>query len=68
MGVVAAVLVLLNEAFGWDVPSDTVMAFAAIVISYILGESYIDGKSIINGLLRECPLQGTPLFFSVNGQ
>ena len=44
MGVVAAVLVLLNEAFGWDVPSDTVMAFAAIVISYILGESYIDGK------------------------
>jgi uncharacterized membrane protein len=46
MGVISAVLVLMNEALGWDIPAETVMSFASIVIAFILGEAYVDGKRV----------------------
>lgn len=46
MSVIAALLVIANEGLDLGVNSETVMAFAAIVVGYIFGESYIDAKKI----------------------
>lgn len=42
MAVVSAALIIANEGLGMNIPEDTVLAFAAIVIGYIFGESYVD--------------------------
>ena len=42
MAVIAAALIVANEGLGLDIPTDTVMAFAAVVIGYIFGEAYVD--------------------------
>lgn len=44
MAIISALLVVLNEGLGLGVDSETVLAFAAIVISYIIGESHVDSK------------------------
>lgn len=44
MAVVGAALLIANQGLGLNIPEDTVMAFAALVISYILGESFVDAK------------------------
>ena len=35
MGVISAALVLMNEALGWDIPAETIMSFASIVIAFL---------------------------------
>ena len=42
MAVIAAALIVANEGLGLDIPADTVLAFAAVVIGYIFGEAYVD--------------------------
>ena len=44
MAVVAAMLVIANEGLGLNLPEEAIMTVAAVVIGYILGESYVDGK------------------------
>ena len=44
IAVVAAVVLVLTEGMGIELDKETIMAFAAIVITWILGESYIDSK------------------------
>lgn len=44
MAVVAGLLVIANEGLGLDLPTESIMTVAAVVIGYILGEAYIDGK------------------------
>lgn len=46
MVIVTGVLLILNEGLGWNVPSDTVLPFVALVLSYIFGQSYVDGKQM----------------------
>ena len=43
MAIVSAVLIILNEGLGWNIPSETVMSFTAVVLGYLLGQSYVDG-------------------------
>ncbi len=43
MAVVAAILVVLNEGLGWNVPSETVLTFAALILGWIFAEAYVDG-------------------------
>lgn len=43
--VVSAILIVLNEGLGLDIDSETVLGFAGIIISYLLGQSYVDSKS-----------------------
>lgn len=45
MAIISAILIIMNEGLGLKVPGETVLSFAGIVISYILGQSYIDAKS-----------------------
>lgn len=45
MAVVSAILVVLNEGLGLGVDGETVLAFAGIVMSYIFGQAYVDGKT-----------------------
>jgi len=42
--VVSAVLVVLNEGLGMNIDSEAVLGFSGIIISYLLGQSYIDSK------------------------
>lgn len=40
--VVSAILIVLNEGLGLDIDSEAVLGFAGIIMSYILGQSYVD--------------------------
>lgn len=42
MAVVTAILVVLNDGLDLGVDSDTVLAFAGIVATWIIGESAVD--------------------------
>lgn len=42
MAVVGAVLMVANEGLGLNIPSDVIIPFAALIISYILGEGAVD--------------------------
>lgn len=44
MAVVAALLVIANEGLGLDLPTESVMSVAGIVMAYIFGQSYVDAK------------------------
>jgi hypothetical protein len=44
MAVVSGILVVLNEGLGLGVNTETVIAFTGIVMSYIIGQSHVDGK------------------------
>jgi uncharacterized membrane protein len=44
MASVSAALVIANQGLGVQLPAETVTSFAGIVISYLLGQSYVDSK------------------------
>jgi uncharacterized membrane protein len=44
--VVTALLVIANDGLQLNLPSEAIMTVAGVVISYIVGESYIDGKKV----------------------
>lgn len=41
---VSALLVLLNQGLGMDIPEDTVLDFSAIVIGYLVAQGWVDGQ------------------------
>lgn len=45
MSVISGVLVILNEGLGIGVDSNTVLGFSGIIMSYILGQSFVDGSN-----------------------
>lgn len=44
LAVVSALLVIANDGLDLGIDSETVLAFAGIVIGYIFGEAYVDAK------------------------
>lgn len=44
--VASSVVVILNDGLGLNIDSETVLGFTGIVVSYILGQSYVDGKPL----------------------
>lgn len=44
LAVVAAGLVIFNDGLGLNLPKEEFMTVAAVVIAWILGESYIDAN------------------------
>lgn len=48
MAVVSAALVIANDGLDLGVNNETVIAFAAIVVGWIIGESHIDAKKVKN--------------------
>lgn len=48
MAVVAGGLVVANEGLGLDLPTESVMTVAGVIVGYIIGESYVDGKRAEN--------------------
>lgn len=44
MAVVGAGLVVANEGLGLNLPEEAVMTVAGMLIAYILGQAYVDGK------------------------
>ncbi len=45
LSIATVVLIILNEAVGLNIPEDAYWKIVAPVVAFILGESYIDGKS-----------------------
>ncbi|MBC7340940.1 MAG: hypothetical protein H5U02_00540 [Clostridia bacterium] len=45
MALVSAVLLVANEGLGLNLPEDVIVPFAALVISYILGEAIVDAAA-----------------------
>lgn len=48
--VVSSILIVLNEGLGMSIDSEAVLSFSGIVISYLLGQSYIDSKDSVKKL------------------
>ena len=46
MAIISGALIIMNEGLGWKIPAETVMAFAAVVLSYIFAQGYVDGKLV----------------------
>jgi len=46
MSFVTAVLVIANKGLDLNLPDEAVITVAGVVIAYVLGESYVDGKHI----------------------
>jgi len=44
MAVVTALLVIANEGLDLNLPEEAILAVAAVAVSYIFGEAYVDGK------------------------
>lgn len=44
MAVVAGLVVVANEGLDLNIPADTVQTVAGVVISYILGQSFVDAR------------------------
>ena len=44
MSIVSGALIIINEGLGYVVDTEIIMSFAGIVMSYILGQSYVDAK------------------------
>ncbi|WCN36585.1 hypothetical protein [Aneurinibacillus uraniidurans] len=42
MAVVTAGLVIANNGLGLNIPEESVMSIAGVVVAYILGQSYVD--------------------------
>ena len=45
MSIVGGVLVILNDGIGLSLPTETVVSFAGIIMSYIFSQGYVDSKS-----------------------
>lgn len=45
MAVVTAGIVIANEGMGLNLPQEELLTVAGVVIAYILGEAYVDGKN-----------------------
>lgn len=45
LAIATVILIILNEAVGLSIPEDAYWKIIAPVVAFILGESYIDGKS-----------------------
>lgn len=44
MAVATAVLIIANEGLSLNIPKDAVLQVVGVVISYILGQSFVDAK------------------------
>ena len=44
-GLVSVLVLGLNLIFGWDIPSEELVAGAGIIAAFILGESYRKSKA-----------------------
>ena len=45
MSIISGVLLIMNEGLGIIVDTNTILSFSGIIISYILGQSFVDGKN-----------------------
>jgi len=45
LAIATVILIILNEAVGLSIPEDAYWKIITPVVAFILGESYIDGKS-----------------------
>jgi len=46
MAIISGLLIIMNEGLGWNIPSETVLSFAAVVLGYLLSQGYVDGKLV----------------------
>lgn len=44
MAIIAGLLVVLNDGLGLNLPTESVMSVAGVVMAYIFGQSYVDAK------------------------
>ena len=45
MAIVSAVIIVANEGLGWNLPAETIYAFAAVVLGWIITEGAVDMKA-----------------------
>jgi len=47
LAVISGALVVFNQGLDLNLPSETILTFAGIVVAYILGESAVDAAAAI---------------------
>ena len=45
MALASALLIVFNEGLGWGIPPESYAWFVGVVVAWILGESYVDGRA-----------------------
>ena len=45
MSIISCALIIINEGLGYVVDTEIIISFAGIVMTYILGQSYVDAKA-----------------------
>ena len=46
MGIVAGLIVVLNEGLGLGIDSEAILATVAPIVAYILAQGYVDGREV----------------------
>ena len=44
IAVAGAIILVLTEGLGVDIPREAILSFIGILIAYILGEAYVDSR------------------------
>jgi hypothetical protein len=57
MTIVTALLIVANDGLDLNLPTEAIVTVASVVISYVLGEAYIDGKKVKS--VEEYPIDHT---------
>jgi len=50
MAVVSGLLIIANEGLGLNLPKEAIITVASVVITYIIGESWVDSSHKKTGL------------------
>lgn len=51
----AALVAVLNAAFGWDIDSESLLALAGTVVAYVASRSYLKGRRVDALAISELP-------------
>jgi len=47
VAIVSALLIVLNQGLGLNIPADSVLSLAGVIMAYIFGQAYVDGKQSV---------------------
>ncbi len=45
LAIVGAILPILNETFGWSIPTEAILTILGPILAYIFAEAYVDAKA-----------------------
>ena len=60
MAIVSALLMVANQGLDLKIPTESVLSIAGVVMAYIFGQSYVDGKQSVQQLAHQIITNAQP--------